>query len=314
MPQYNNEDLCRMQALPLEEKIAIAQKAIQEFVDHFGVDGVYISFSGGKDSTVLIHLCRQLYPDLVGLYSDTGLEFPEIREFVQTFDNITIVTPKMHHREMLKKCGYPVVSKEQAEWIYRIRGGKSSGAIQKAFYGINLDGTPTRFKLSEQWKYLLNAPFNIGSGCCKEMKLKPIAEYVKQTGRVPILGTTATESALRAQKFKENGFCVYEGRKAQCTPMSIWTDADVWDYIHRFQLPYCKIYDMGYDRTGCVFCGFGAHLDKEPNRFQRLQRTHPELWRYCMKSFDDGGLGMREVLEFMGIPYENFLLEDDENV
>lgn len=311
MAKVEKQELYRLQALPLDEKIAIAQKAIREFVEHFGVDGIYISFSGGKDSTVLIHLCRQLYPDLVGLYSDTGLEFPEIRDFVQTFDNITIVTPKMHHREMLKKCGYPVVSKEQAEWIYRIRSGTSSGAIQKAFYGLNLDGTPTRFKLSEQWKYLLNAPFNIGSGCCKEMKLKPIAEYVKKTGRVPIMGTTASESALRAQKFLQYGFYNLEGKKAQCTPMSIWTDDDVWEYIHRFNLPYCKIYDMGYDRTGCVFCMFGAHLDKEPNRFQKLQRTHPELWRYCMKPYDDGGLGLREVLEFMGIPYENYLLEEE---
>ena len=311
MAKVDKQELYRLQALPLDEKIAIAQKAICEFVEHFGVDGIYISFSGGKDSTVLIHLCRQLYPDLVGLYSDTGLEFPEIRDFVQTFDNITIVTPKMHHREMLKKCGYPVVSKEQAEWIYRIRSGTSSGAIQKAFYGLNLDGTPTRFKLSEQWKYLLNAPFNIGSGCCKEMKLKPIAEYVKKTGRVPIMGTTASESALRAQKFMQYGFYNLEGKKAQCTPMSIWTDDDVWEYIHRFNLPYCKIYDMGYDRTGCVFCMFGAHLDKEPNRFQKLQRTHPDLWRYCMKPYDDGGLGLREVLEFMGIPYENYLLEEE---
>lgn len=311
MAKVEKQELYRLQALPLDEKIAIAQKAIREFVEHFGVDGIYISFSGGKDSTVLIHLCRQLYPDLVGLYSDTGLEFPEIRDFVQTFDNITIVTPKMHHREMLKKCGYPVVSKEQAEWIYRIRSGTSSGAIQKAFYGLNLDGTPTRFKLSEQWKYLLNAPFNIGSGCCKEMKLKPIAEYVKKSGRVPIMGTTASESALRAQKFMQYGFYNLEGKKAQCTPMSIWTDDDVWEYIHRFNLPYCKIYDMGYDRTGCVFCMFGAHLDKEPNRFQKLQRTHPDLWRYCMKPYDDGGLGLREVLEFMGIPYENYLLEEE---
>ena len=311
MAKVEKQELYRLQALPLDEKIAIAQKAIREFVEHFGVDGIYISFSGGKDSTVLIHLCRQLYPDLVGLYSDTGLEFLEIRDFVQTFDNITIVTPKMHHREMLKKCGYPVVSKEQAEWIYRIRSGTSSGAIQKAFYGMNLDGTPTRFKLSEQWKYLLNAPFNIGSGCCKEMKLKPIAEYVKKTGRVPIMGTTASESALRAQKFLQYGFYNLEGKKAQCTPMSIWTDDDVWEYIHRFNLPYCKIYDMGYDRTGCVFCMFGAHLDKEPNRFQKLQRTHPDLWRYCMKPYDDGGLGLREVLEFMGIPYENYLLEEE---
>ena len=311
MAKVDKEELRQLQALPLDEKIAIAQKAIREFVEHFGVDGIYISFSGGKDSTVLIHLCRQLYPDLVGLYSDTGLEFPEIRDFVKTFENITIVTPKMHHREMLKKCGYPVVSKEQAEWIYRIRGGTSSAAIQKAFYGYNSDGSPTRFKLSEQWKYLLNAPFNIGSGCCKEMKMKPIAEYVRQTKRVPIIGTTASESALRAQKFMQYGFCVLDGKKAQCTPMSIWTDDDVWEYIHRFNLPYCKIYDMGYDRTGCVFCMFGAHLDPEPNRFQKLQRTHPDLWRYCMKPYEDGGLGLREVLEFMGIPYENYLLEDE---
>ena len=76
MAKVEKQELYRLQALPLDEKIAIAQKAIREFVEHFGVDGIYISFSGGKDSTVLIHLCRQLYPDLVGLYSDTGLEFP----------------------------------------------------------------------------------------------------------------------------------------------------------------------------------------------------------------------------------------------
>ena len=78
MAKVDKQELYRLQALPLDEKIAIAQKAIREFVEHFGVDGIYISFSGGKDSTVLIHLCRQLYSDLVGLYRDTGLEFPEI--------------------------------------------------------------------------------------------------------------------------------------------------------------------------------------------------------------------------------------------
>ena len=60
-----------------------------------------------------------------------------------------------------------------------------------------------------------------------------------------------------------------------------------------------------------MFCMFGVHLDKTPNRFQQLQKTHPQLWRYCMKPWDKGGLGMREVLEYMGIPYENYLLEDE---
>lgn len=308
--KYDIDELRRLQALPLEEKVAIAKDAIRKYVEHFGEDNIYISFSGGKDSTVLLHICREIYPSLVGLYSDTGLEFPEIREFVETFENITIVTPKLHHREMLQKCGYPVISKEQAEWIYRIRGGTNSTAIKKAFYGINPDGSPTRFKLSEQWKYLLNAPFNIGAGCCKEMKLKPIAEYVKKTGRKAIVGTTAAESSLRMQKWLESGFYSLDAKKPQCTPLSIWTDDDIWEYIHTRNLPYCKIYDMGYDRTGCVFCMFGVHLEKEPNRFQKLQRTHPELWRYCMKPYEEGGLGIRTVLEFIGVPYENFYLEE----
>ena len=71
---------------------------------------------------------------------------------------------------------------------------------------------------------------------------------------------------------------------------------------------------MGYVRTGCIFCMFGVHLDPEPNRFQHLQKTHPKLWRYCMRSWDKGGLGMREVLEYMGVPYENYLLEEKEDV
>ena len=92
-------------------------------------------------------------------------------------------------------------------------------------------------------------------------------------------------------------------------PMSFWLEKDVWEYLRKYQVPYCKIYDMGYERTGCVFCMFGAHLDAEPTRFQRLQRTHPKLWRYCMKDWEAGGLGMRPVLEYIGIPYENYQRE-----
>lgn len=65
---------------------------------------------------------------------------------------------------------------------------------------------------------------------------------------------------------------------------------------------------MGYVRTGCIYCMYGAHLDGLPNRFQRLQHTHPKLWRYCMRDWEAGGLGLRSVLEYIGIPYESFSL------
>lgn len=314
MPNSNDRhtlsDLRQMQSLPLEIKIRMTERRIRGWVSYWGEDGVYVSFSGGKDSTVLLDICRKLYPNIVAVFSDTGLEFPEIREFVKTKENVVWVKPELTFKKVIEKCGYPCISKEQAEWIHRIRSN-SSGAIQKAFYGINLNGTPTRFKISEQWKFMLNAPFDIGAGCCKEMKKKPINKYAKETGRVPIVGTMAAESSLRTSTWLKYGCNAFDNKKATSAPLSFWTDSDIWEYIHKYNLPYCKVYDMGYVRTGCVFCMFGAHLDKTPNRFQQLQKTHPQLWRYCMKPWDKGGLGMREVLEYMGIPYENYLLEDE---
>lgn len=319
MPTQNDRhtisDLYQMQSLPLEIKVRMTQRRIRDWVEYWGEDGVYVSFSGGKDSTILLDICRRMYPNIVAVYSDTGLEFPEIREFVKAKDNVVWVRPELTFRKVIEKCGYPCISKEQAEWIHRIRlGQKNTRDIQKYFYGIRTNGQPSRFKISERWKFMLNAPFDIGAGCCNEMKKKPIAKYAKETGRVPIVGTMACESSLRTSNWLRYGCNAYDNKKATSAPLSFWTDADIWEYIRTYDIPYCKIYDMGYVRTGCIFCMFGVHLDSEPNRFQRLQRTHPQLWRYCMKPWDKGGLGMREVLEYMGVPYENFMLEEEDNV
>ena len=78
-------DLRQYQSLPLSAKIIMTQRRIRAWYDHW--DGqVYVSFSGGKDSTVLLHLVRELYPDVEAVFVDTGLEYPEIRQFVKTFE------------------------------------------------------------------------------------------------------------------------------------------------------------------------------------------------------------------------------------
>lgn len=107
MPTQNDRhtisDLYQMQSLPLEIKVRMTQRRIRDWVEYWGEDGVYVSFSGGKDSTVLLDICRRMYPNIVAVYSDTGLEFPEIREFVKTKDNV-VCKAGAHvpqgHREM----------------------------------------------------------------------------------------------------------------------------------------------------------------------------------------------------------------------
>ena len=105
------EDLKRMQAMPLEDKIARTKLLIKEWYEFFN-GKVAISFSGGKDSTVLLHIARQVYPDIPAVFYDTGLEYPEIREHVKTFDNVEWIKPKKTFKQVVLEYGYPVVSKE----------------------------------------------------------------------------------------------------------------------------------------------------------------------------------------------------------
>ena len=81
---HTMQDLKQFQAMPLPVKVALTKTRIRSWVNEFGVNGVYVSFSGGKDSTVLLHLVREEFPDVPAVFIDTGLEYPEIREFVRS--------------------------------------------------------------------------------------------------------------------------------------------------------------------------------------------------------------------------------------
>ena len=115
------EELQYRQALPLKLKIAMTKTRIREWVNHYGQDSVAVSFSGGKDSTVLLHLVREEFPDIPAVYFDTGLEYPEIREFVKSFENVIWMKPKMNFRDVISKHGYPMISKEVSEVVYSAR-------------------------------------------------------------------------------------------------------------------------------------------------------------------------------------------------
>lgn len=121
MAKRTKQELQQLQALPLRLKVMLTEQRIREWVDEYGLEGVGVSFSGGKDSTVLLHIARKLYPDMKAVFSNTTLEFPEIVKFVDTFSNVDVVRPKMPYVEIIKKYGYPMISKEVSECVYGAR-------------------------------------------------------------------------------------------------------------------------------------------------------------------------------------------------
>lgn len=117
-----SDELRILQALPLEMKVARTKQRIREWVDYWGKEHVCVSFSGGKDSTVLLHIVREMYgDDIPAVFVNTGLEFPEIQRHVRSFPNVVILRPEMNFRDVITKYGYPVVSKEVSNCIEETR-------------------------------------------------------------------------------------------------------------------------------------------------------------------------------------------------
>ena len=147
------------------------------------------------------------------------------------------------------------------------------------------------------------------------MKKNPSHQFAKETGLKKIVGTMACESRARQNVWITHGCNAFDASTPMSTPISFWTEQDIMEYIVKNNLPYASVYGeivqdkdgkysfTGYQRTGCVYCGFGCHLEKEPNRFQQLKETHPKLYEYCMRPWDEGGLGMDEVLNYIGVKH-----------
>ena len=322
------DDLRQMQALPLSLKVSLTKARIRQWVNEYGENGVYVSFSGGKDSTVLLHLVREMYPDIPAVFFDTGLEYPEIRDFVKTFDNVEALKPKMNFKKVIEKYGYPFISKPISKAVSEARH-KAPTAIQR-FEG---DGKYAGGKYDySKWHFLTDpdAP-RFSSRCCDVMKKGPAHEYDRQTDRHPFTAEMAAESMLRTQNWLVNGCNMFGTKHPKSAPMSFWTEQDVLQYIRENNIEICSVYGeivadevksenvegqlqididgnitetqcvlktTGCDRTGCMFCGYGCHLNND-KRFVQMKQTHPKQYEWIMKPWEEGGLDYKRVIDWL---------------
>lgn len=347
--KYTKGDLSTMQAWPLARKIQVTQTRLIEWKVRFNGQ-IYISFSGGKDSTVLADLAARVYaanPDekdpLALAFMDTGLEYPEIQRFVPSFAdwlrttyripvNLETLYPEMTFPGVLSKYGYPVISKEVAKTVYYAKRG-SKWAINR-IKGLDKHGKKEPFKdRFKRYAHMLDAPFELSSYCCDVMKKLPSHKYAVESGKKVVLATMTEESALRQSAWLLHGCNAFEANTPKSAPMSFWTEQDVLQYLKMTGIPLAPVYgeivkadpqtslfDDGAqalkttkcDRTGCMYCMFGIMSDKEPNRFQRMKKTHPKQYAYCIGGghFENGllkpdktGLGLGVILDYIGKPY-----------
>lgn len=352
-------DLANEQQQSLDEKIVKAQESINAALD-VSHHRVAVAFSGGKDSTVLLHLVRHSRPDVLVIYGNTGVEYPECIKFVHWLATEWKLDLREARPGKTETFGYRYEG-QQRIWQQLIEIGQiqpilkpdgklsSTAALEhscppplaeqliserlmwpagtvKSYwwcadqYGwpllgkawsrlkarrINID-TFLRFSQSQSADPTLLAYYNIlrqvkiSQACCDILKKEP-AMRVQAELEVDVIfkGLMAAESRSRTKNFLTRGY-LFQGAKQEylhgdpfwhCQPMAIWTDADVWAYIHRFNLPYASLYDLGYTdktghfhrikRNGCLGCA--TDLLFPDNHMALLRRTHPHIWEAFMR-------------------------------
>lgn len=318
--KLNDWQFSQRKYLPYEIKIKLSETRIREWYDNWG-GNVYLSYSGGIDSTVLLHMVRKIIGDDVpAVFSNTGMEFPEIVRFARKAQGEFIeIYPidkngkRISYRDVVIKYGYPLISKETAAKIRKLRNGNLSERYRN--YLLNGDERGSLGKLANKWRFLLYAPFEISEKCCDIMKKGPFKKYEKETRRVPYIGVTQDEGFMRAHLYAHTGCNVYDAKKIKSQPLGFWTKQDILRYVVENNIEICSVYgNIRMDqsgkyyltkeqRTGCMFCAFGVHCEEEPNRFQRMCKSHPKYYKLCMRPIESGGLGMVVPLDYIGVPY-----------
>lgn len=308
-------DLQQKQALPLETKILLTRERVRQWVHEFGEDGCYISFSGGKDSTVLLDLIRNKFNyNIDAVYVDTGLEYPETRNFVKECQNITWLRPKMTFKKVIQEYGYPLFSKENSLYISQCQNPTERNETSRnlRLNGIRSDGVKVKVGvIPNSLKFAVYAPFKISNRCCDIMKKAPLKKYSKEKNAFPFTAEMATESSIRARQWLKHGCNGFDLKMPKSMPLAFWTEQDILQYIYENNLKIAEIYGnvirqedkyilTGVKRTGCMFCGYGCHLEKQGSgRFELMKKTHPLQYEYIMKSFENGGLNYKNVIDWI---------------
>jgi len=266
--------------LSLDTKIACSKRIIQDTLS--SSSSPVICWSGGKDSTVLLHLVLQFNSAIPVIHIDAGVLYPETEEFVKYLSrlwrlNIHVGTPLEHETfwDCAEKFGWPILGKSVAQ------------SVEKAIRSGNY-----RPQMSNLERKLAQNRIHISAKCAEYILVKPTKRIEeKLEADVKFIGMLASESNARIRLFVDHGFLYevkrYYGRGRnirKCSPIFMWRDEDIWQYHRIYNIPYCRIYDLGHIRNGCWPCAMGIRN----GQLRRLRHSHPDLFRYLILKTEFG--------------------------
>lgn len=273
-------------------------EVIKKTIEKYGEENFYISFSGGKDSTVLHHLIDEAIPgnQIPRVFMNTGIEYNDIRRFVEELTEndfrFVIVNSKVNIPQMLKEKGYPFKSKFHAEQVRRFQLKGDFEKTNRNYYeGVKASGVEVsaKFKCPEILKYQFSKDFNIplSPNCCNELKKKPLHKWEEENKRkIAIIGLRQAEGGIRSMH--EGCILTKNNVVVKFKPLNPVNDDWMEWYIKERNIKLCKLYYPPYNfqRTGCKGCVY-EHFE-----------NYEEPCLLCKCTFKQGTPGYREAKDY----------------
>ena len=248
----------------LQDRIAKIQ-AINEEYDL--ENNAYLSFSGGKDSTVLHYLIDMALPNnkIPRVFINTGIEYSDIRKFVKSIanedDRIIIYNSNINIKEMLNKHGYPFKSKQHSERVDLYQHGSQCKSVIN-YLDIESDST---FLCPKKLRYQFTPEFKLkcSEKCCKYLKKNVIKRWIKENKRSITL--TGMKSDEGGQRSNINCVLVKNDKLIKFHPLLVVSDEWEEEFINNYNIKLCKLYypPFNFERTGCKGCPFNIHLQDD---------------------------------------------------
>ena len=280
----------------------------------------YVSFSGGKDSTVLlalIKMCQELYTvgDIPAVFSNTGIELGVTVDFVKWvkdnyYPNVEIIRPSVSFDWVLKNKGKPALSKLKSEYIHAWQNGNRSKSVyQNMILGETNSGHRTwKLKMSDKNMHFIHDDFPVcvSDKCCKYLKKDTFKRYVydrKLKGQMTGLragegGARELNLTTRLDKNPNLKICTVVDKMGfiKKTPLIDWTDEELEEFIEKYNVPLSKAYtDYGFKRTGCMCCPYSRNL---ANDLKYLYYHEPNRYKASMHWLKDVYIAQNVILPF----------------
>lgn len=258
-------------------------EVIKATINKYGEDNFYLSFSGGKDSTVVHHLLDMALPNnnIPRVFSNTGIEYQAIVEFVRgkaiEDKRFIIIQPSNNIQTILTKYGYPFKSKLHSKWLDTFQRNGMSWSIENYLeIGNKKLARPCPNVLKYQFDE--NYKLRVSDKCCLKLKEEPVEKWKKENKKpYGILGIMQSEGGRR---FNAQCLSFRGGKFNNFQPLAkVTPEWEEW-FIKEYDIKLCKLYyePYNFERTGCKGCPFNRHIQ---NELDVLEKYFPNEKRQC---------------------------------